>query len=769
MAYSTQSAVSDGTLDVLGISIKYFDAADITVYFDNVAQIVGTTWDWSSPAEIAFTPVVADGVAVLVKRSTPLDAPRHQFNTPGSAPWNKRTVDENFQQTLYTAQEAQEGSINEYNNDVDARGFRIKNVGNAIDGGDAVNLQQLRNTAFGNGLADPQTFYTTVFTCLEGQTDFVVTNVPGKTIVVLNGSTLTYSEDYTSDGTKITLTFPATAGHSLAVNAFIVFDVAGAVPLVDLISSDPAKGASLVGVGGGRTQADKNAEVVSVADFSGASSAIKILNALTYLDENGGGTLRINRGAQLTIDETILKLLENDIEIIFEPGAKLIAAAGLASPVIDLRASSSTITERIARILNPRIDCSAGLTQNPGQGCTAISAQYFKQLIIENVSLYGGELRTNTNADSGVTPIACDYVKITGGRIRGFSDGGVYIGGDNTSGIIGNGITAIISGVLFERCNNAVLAKRDLNHLLFTGNYVDECGSGVIPAEVTVPNYTNPAYRLDITHNRFHKCLANIARFRGPTKGKFIGNTVEDWGFDPDGASNPAGANGYALSIQGASGIEVKSNEFKLKDWTLNDQRAYLLDNVTLDSVLFTQGSHSFSNNSYRNIPRVHVEVAGGTASDFLNEHYEGITTGKFSGMHSGSLVTFKENTKRGIWSRMNGIEQPLGSAGIVSSPIDLVLTANDAGTSYNNAGATALVTFTLPAANPGVEFEFTCMDADGLRIQLTTSDLLRTGAGNTTNNGTATSTTVGATVRIMAVDTTNWIAKSITGTWTLA
>ncbi len=36
MAYSTQRAVSDGTLQLLGISIDFFDKSEITAYFNNV-------------------------------------------------------------------------------------------------------------------------------------------------------------------------------------------------------------------------------------------------------------------------------------------------------------------------------------------------------------------------------------------------------------------------------------------------------------------------------------------------------------------------------------------------------------------------------------------------------------------------------------------------------------------------------------------------------------------------------------------------------------
>lgn len=543
----------------------------------------------------------------------------------------------------------------------------------------------------------------------------------------------------------------------------------------DLASVASGKGDALVGVkspgtnSASRTQHDKNDESVSVLDFSGASAHNKFINALTYLDDNGGGVLRVNRGQQFTIEDTILKTLANDIEIVFEAGAKLIAATGLAVPVLDLRASASAITERIGRIRNPRIDCSAGTTTAPGQGCTAISAQYFKQLIIENCALHGGDVRDNVNSDSGITPIDCDYVMIDGGRIRGFSDGGVYIGGDNTAGAVGDGITATIRGVLFERCNNAVLGKRDLAHLQVINNYVSECGSGIIAAEITTPNYTNPVRRLDIIGNRFHKTLANVARYRGPTKGQFSNNIVEDWGYEPDGVSNPAGANGYALVIQGSSGIDVKNNEFVMNAWTLNDQRAYLLDNVTLDSVLYTQGGHNFTGNSYRNLPRVHVETASGNASSFIDEYYDGITTGKFSGAHASSLFVFRETGNSRKQVRFNGSEYDLGRTAIRNVPAGAAIVANDAANTNTNAGATALTVFTLPGAVAGLEFEFCSIDTDGVRVTAAAGDFIRIAGSASSSGGTATSTQVGTYLHIKALDSTNWVAKSATGTWTLA
>src|SRR5574340_860277 len=81
MAYSTQRVTSDGTLVLLDISITYFNRSEISVLFDGITQPLGTTWNWVGTTEhkISFSPAVANGVEVLVKRTTQLNAPLHDF------------------------------------------------------------------------------------------------------------------------------------------------------------------------------------------------------------------------------------------------------------------------------------------------------------------------------------------------------------------------------------------------------------------------------------------------------------------------------------------------------------------------------------------------------------------------------------------------------------------------------------------------------------------------------------------------------------------
>jgi hypothetical protein len=93
-------------------------------------------------------------------------------------------------------------------------------------------------------------------------------------------------------------------------------------------------------------------------------------------------------------------------------------------------------------------------------------------------------------------------------------------------------------------------------------------------------------------------------------------------------------------------------------------------------------------------------------------------------------------------------------------------LVLQDVGSSFSNAGATALVVVTLPAAaslSAGQKrsFEFFVQDADGIQLQLTSSDTIQIGDGAASAaNGTIQSTTIGSWIRITAIDSTRWIAE---------
>ncbi len=94
-------------------------------------------------------------------------------------------------------------------------------------------------------------------------------------------------------------------------------------------------------------------------------------------------------------------------------------------------------------------------------------------------------------------------------------------------------------------------------------------------------------------------------------------------------------------------------------------------------------------------------------------------------------------------------------------------LATTESGTVQTNAGAVGAAAWTLPAAAIGLEYQFVVMAAQELRVTPAAGDVINI-------NGIAadaaeywTANAAGECLHLIAVDTTNWIAVSYTGTWT--
>lgn len=91
-----------------------------------------------------------------------------------------------------------------------------------------------------------------------------------------------------------------------------------------------------------------------------------------------------------------------------------------------------------------------------------------------------------------------------------------------------------------------------------------------------------------------------------------------------------------------------------------------------------------------------------------------------------------------------------------------------DSGKEFTNEGAAGLITFNLPTAVANLVYDFIVQDADGIKIVASGGDTIRLAANVSAAAGNAQSTTIGSTVRLVAINATEWIATSIVGTWTV-
>lgn len=141
MANSTQTAVSDGNLELVTLSFSYLDRSEISVFFDSVPT---SAWEWvgvSGPI-IKFTPKVPNGVTVLIKRTTDQSALRHQYSL--GAKFDAPTLDESLAQVLHIVQEASEANLSsEFYGDVNLHGSRLLGVAAGVSPTDGANVGQV--------------------------------------------------------------------------------------------------------------------------------------------------------------------------------------------------------------------------------------------------------------------------------------------------------------------------------------------------------------------------------------------------------------------------------------------------------------------------------------------------------------------------------------------------------------------------------------------------------------------------------------------------
>lgn len=139
--YSVQIAVSDGTLTRIALSIEYFEKDDITLYrnLELTPLVLGTDWQWDGDTHInLLTNIpVPLGSYITVRRNTNIDRAFNIYD--GGAAFSRDTLDENFKQMIYLAQEFTEGNgLTGLYFPLDMHGFQIKNLGTPTDPKDAV-------------------------------------------------------------------------------------------------------------------------------------------------------------------------------------------------------------------------------------------------------------------------------------------------------------------------------------------------------------------------------------------------------------------------------------------------------------------------------------------------------------------------------------------------------------------------------------------------------------------------------------------------------
>jgi len=218
MAYSWEQQIYPAGAQNVTVSITYLDKSFIYVYLDGVLT---TDYTWASDSVIRLDTPLTKSTEILLVRRTEKEYLFILFAS--GAPFISGNLDTQNTQFLHLAQEMVEGrSIEGFYGDISMNGFKITNLGEGTEPGDAVNKGQLnevdtRVTQLEQTFIVPTSSYPW-FTNTSEETDVLT---PGftftKAAVYINGVCQTPGYSYEVVDNTIMLADPVPAGtHVMA-------------------------------------------------------------------------------------------------------------------------------------------------------------------------------------------------------------------------------------------------------------------------------------------------------------------------------------------------------------------------------------------------------------------------------------------------------------------------------------------------------------------------------------------------------------------------
>ena len=137
MALSWEEFTATAGQETVPVNIAYLDKSDIYVELNDV-DVTGLTWDSDTLIRLPSTLKVDAGDKLAIIRRTDRSVLRLLFSE--GAAFTRDNLDEQNDQFLYLAQELVEGrSIDGFYGTLSMNGYRIVQVGNPVDAGDASN------------------------------------------------------------------------------------------------------------------------------------------------------------------------------------------------------------------------------------------------------------------------------------------------------------------------------------------------------------------------------------------------------------------------------------------------------------------------------------------------------------------------------------------------------------------------------------------------------------------------------------------------------
>lgn len=253
--------------------------------------------------------------------------------------------------------------------------------------------------------------------------------------------------------------------------------------------------------------------------------------------------------------------IDNDVELVFVPGASIKGASGLSTTVLTINGG---ITRPSLNIQGLIIDNSLRIHVVGTNSGTALLLNFIGLYTIQNSRFLSTDDYRDDMGDSGIVLVECGPGIIDNCYFRGQPDAGVYLSGGSSTSDSDDYGDAIVTNCYFLHCANAATFKRAIQRTIFTENRVFECRSGFSAEEADSSGVTlYPGRGAIFSNNEFKRIGSRAVTARyGPCIA--IGNVIEDWGHDRDDVLIPS----QPAILWNTSGSLCNSNVMRFRDWS---------------------------------------------------------------------------------------------------------------------------------------------------------------------------------------------------------
>jgi hypothetical protein len=153
--------------------------------------------------------------------------------------------------------------------------------------------------------------------------------------------------------------------------------------------------------------------------------------------------------------------------------------------------------------------------------------------------------------------------------------------------------------------------------------------------------------------------------------------------------------------------------------------------------------------------------TAGAEDVDFTISQQVGGSSVTFLNADADSLITIGDGTRKVYVVKLTALARVVANTGTETPAV------NESGSIITNEGDADGSNIILPTAQAGLMITAYVQAAQTLTVTANTADTIRIGADVTAAAGSITCATVGSSVTLVAINSTEWVATASVGTWT--